>query len=65
MFATYFGDPGLINDEVARYQAVTAADVNALMSERLGEDNRASLLYIPRNDSSGELAVAGAAAVAE
>jgi zinc protease len=65
MFATYFGDPGLINEEVARYQAVTASDVNAFMNERLGEDNRASLLYVPRDDSSAELAVVGAAAVAQ
>jgi len=35
------------------------------MNERLGEDNRASLLYVPREDSASELAVAGAAAVAQ
>ena len=65
MFATYFGDPGLINEEVARYQRVSAADVNAFMNERLGEDNRASLLYVPREDSSAELIIAGAVAEAQ
>ena len=48
MFATYFGDPSLINSQVDRYRTVTADDVNALIAERLGENNRASLLYVPR-----------------
>ncbi len=48
MFATYFGDPGLINSHLERYRTVTARDVNELVRERLGEDNRASLLYVPR-----------------
>ena len=48
MFATYFGNPDLINTQVSRYTSVTAADVNAFVRERLGEDNRASLLYVPR-----------------
>lgn len=48
MYATYFGDPGLVNVEVERYQAVTAEQVSAFARERLGEDNRASLLYVPR-----------------
>jgi zinc protease len=49
MFATYFGDPGLINAQVARYAAVTKADVNEFVRERLGENNRASLVYVPRD----------------
>jgi predicted Zn-dependent peptidase len=48
MFATYFGDPGLINQQTNRYRAVTAADVNGFVSERLKPDNRAVLLYVPR-----------------
>ena len=48
MFATYFGEPGLINAQVDRYRAVTAKDVNAFVRSRLGEDNRASLLFVPR-----------------
>jgi zinc protease len=48
MFATYFGDPSLINSQVDRYQTVTADEVNAFIAERLGENNRASLLFVPR-----------------
>jgi predicted Zn-dependent peptidase len=62
MFATYFGKPELVNEEVERYQAVTTDDVNRFAQERLGENNRASLLYVPREDSPGELVGAGAAA---
>jgi predicted Zn-dependent peptidase len=51
-FATYFGDPALINEQVARYQAVTAADVHAFARERLGEDNRAFLIYVPKPESA-------------
>jgi zinc protease len=49
MFATYFGDPGLINSQVERYREVTKADVNEFVRERLGANNRASLLYVPRD----------------
>jgi zinc protease len=52
MFATYFGDPSRINSQAERYQKVTAADVNAFIGERLGENNRASLLYVPRPSTS-------------
>lgn len=48
MFATYFGDPALINSQVDQYRGVTADAVNAFLEERLGENNRASLLYVPR-----------------
>lgn len=48
MFATYFGRPELLNEQAARYQQVTPDSVNAFIGERLGEDNRASLLYVPR-----------------
>jgi predicted Zn-dependent peptidase len=51
MFATYFGDPSLINEQVDRYRAVTAEQVTAFVRARLGEDNRASLLYVPANVS--------------
>jgi zinc protease len=47
MFATYFGDPSLINEQVNRYRAVTAEQVTELARDRFGEDNRASLLYVP------------------
>jgi zinc protease len=62
LFATYFGEPRLVNEEVERYQAVTVDDINRFARERLGENNRASLLYVPRDDAPGELVGAGAAA---
>ena len=64
LFATYFGDPSLVNVQAERYRGVTVEQVNAFARERLGADNRASLLYVPRDvDESGsmtELAAAGA-----
>jgi predicted Zn-dependent peptidase len=48
MFATYFGDPRLVNQQAERYRAVTVDRVNAFVHTRLGRDNRASLLYVPR-----------------
>ena len=50
LFATYFKDPSLVNLQVERYQRVTADGVNAFVRERMGEDNRASLLFVPRNE---------------
>jgi len=52
MFATYFGDPGLVNEQTARYQRVTAAQVSALASEMLGPDNRVTLLYVPAESTA-------------
>jgi zinc protease len=62
MFATYFGDPSLVNEQLDRYAAVTADDVNAFARERLGPDNRASLLYVPRVASDSPAPRAEAAA---
>jgi predicted Zn-dependent peptidase len=61
MFATYFGDPELVNAQADRYARVTAGEVNAFAATHLGENNRASLLYVPRDDAPGELAGATAA----
>jgi len=47
-FATLFGDPALVNEQLARYRAVTADAVTAFAREFLGADNRASLVYVPR-----------------
>ena len=60
MFATYFTRPDLINEQADRYREVTAERVNDLVSERFGQDNRASLLYVPREsiESESTLAVA-------
>ena len=48
-FATYYGDPTMVNEQILRYRAVTEADVRAMAADRLGPDNRASLVYVPRN----------------
>jgi len=61
LFATYFGDPRLLNEQVDRYRAVTAQQVNVFARSRLGRDNRASLLYLPRE---GDAESAEAASVA-
>lgn len=47
-FATYFGDPALVNTQTDRYRAVSVGEVNTFAREALGEDNRVSLLYVPR-----------------
>jgi len=53
-FATYFGDPARVNDETRRYAEVTAADVSTFARDYLAEDNRLSLLYVPRgHEASG------------
>ncbi|HKN68984.1 MAG TPA: pitrilysin family protein [Gemmatimonadaceae bacterium] len=56
MFATYFKDPELVNSQVKRYEAVTADAVNAFVRNRLGENNRASLLFVPRSEGENEVA---------
>lgn len=48
MYATLLGDPALVNEEIDRYSEVTLERVNAFARERMGPDNRASLLYVPR-----------------
>ena len=53
-FATYFGDAALVNDQPARYQRVTAAEVTAFAAEWCGRDNRATLLYVPRDAAAQE-----------
>jgi zinc protease len=63
-FATYFGDPTLVNTQVSRYAATTAADVSALARERLGPDNRVVLLYVPADEPPAEFDDALAEAVA-
>jgi zinc protease len=51
-FATYFGDPALVNVQAERYRAVTASAVNEFARASLGENNRASLLYVPRTNEA-------------
>ena len=52
MFATYFGDASLVNEQAAKYRAVTPADVTRFARERLGADNRATLLYVPAESAT-------------
>ncbi len=47
-FLTYCGDAGALDRWLARLSAVTPEEVNAWMAAFFGEDNRASLLYVPR-----------------
>jgi len=60
MFATYFGDPALINEQADLYRAVTTEQVNEIISERLGENNRASLIYVPKEGVESERVLAAA-----
>ena len=63
-FATYFDRPELINELPERYRAVNAKSVNAFIRSHLGENNRASLLYVPREADAAQeplVATAGAA----
>ena len=54
MFATFFGDPSIANEQTERYREGTAERVNDFARERLGEDNRVSLLYVPRPPGAEE-----------
>ena len=47
-FATYRGEAALVNDEPAHHAAVTPEAMGAFARERLGPENRATLLYVPR-----------------
>jgi len=48
MFATLLGDPELVNGQADLYAAITAERVNGFVRERMGPDNRAILIYVPR-----------------
>jgi predicted Zn-dependent peptidase len=61
MFATFFKRPDLINEQTERYRAVTRARVNELISERFGDDNRATLLYVPKEEVEADGMLAAAA----
>jgi predicted Zn-dependent peptidase len=54
MFATLLGDPARINTQADKYGAVTRESVNAFARDRLGADNRAKLIYVPRIREEGE-----------
>ena len=58
MFATYLGDPGVVNEQTECYQRVTAKQVSELAREMLGEDNRVSLIYVPADETEDSSAQA-------
>jgi predicted Zn-dependent peptidase len=64
MYATYFDKPELINELPDRYRAVNAKSVNHFIKARLGENNRASLLFVPREPGDAEESLAAAAGAA-
>jgi predicted Zn-dependent peptidase len=53
-YACLFDDPDLVNSEVARYDAVDAAQVIAVMADRAGADNRLVLTYVPEDEADAE-----------
>ncbi len=55
MFATYFGDPSLVNEQPDRYREVTSETVSLFARERLGPNNRATLVYV-QADSEAQAA---------
>jgi predicted Zn-dependent peptidase len=55
-YATLFGDPGLINEALPNWLAVTADDVVAVTSEVLTADNRAVVTFIPDAEADQEAA---------
>src|SRR5690348_1463310 len=65
MFATYSGDPALVNVQPDRYRAVTTEQVNTFARERLGPDNRATLLYVPQNSAGRGMRETGSEAAPE
>lgn len=51
-FTTYFDDATLAGKQVEKYSAVTAEMVSRFASETLGRNNRALLMYVPRDNSN-------------
>jgi predicted Zn-dependent peptidase len=51
MYATLLDDPSMINKQLDRYLAVTAADIQAAAAEFLRPDNRAVLTYMPATEA--------------
>ena len=51
MFATYFRDPSLVNEQASKYAAVTAEKVSAFARAYLNREKRSRLLYVPKDES--------------
>jgi zinc protease len=54
MFATFFGEPEELNEQSAKYHAVTVDSVNEFVASQLGLDNRATLLFVPMDESEAK-----------
>lgn len=54
MNATLFDDPALIDTMLARYLAVTAADIQAVAADVFRADNRLVLTYLPATPGGTE-----------
>jgi predicted Zn-dependent peptidase len=52
MYATLLDDPEMINRQLGRYLAVTAADIQRVAAEVLRPDNRVVLTYMPATESA-------------
>ena len=53
-YACLFDDPEMVNTEVARYDAVEAADIRDAMADRVRVDNRLVLTYVPAEDETAD-----------
>jgi zinc protease len=56
MYATLFDDPGLINEILPRYLAVTADDIQRVCADVFRPENRLVLTYVPAVAETGEAA---------
>jgi predicted Zn-dependent peptidase len=56
MFATFFGQPELLNEQAEKYRAVSAKKVNEFARSSLDSDNRATLLFVPKSENSEKAA---------
>jgi zinc protease len=54
MWATLFDDPGLINEQLQRYLAVTASDLRDAANEVFDPGNLAILTYVPEAGEPGD-----------
>ena len=48
-YYVYFGDPGLINTELKKYQNVSLSDIQRVAKKYLGTKNRVVLYYLPES----------------
>jgi predicted Zn-dependent peptidase len=54
MYATLFNDPGMVNQMLSRYLAVTAEGIRDACAAVLLPDNRFVLTYVPAEGSAGD-----------